>query len=89
MSYFPYLRTFLYVYRTGSYGNAANILNMTHPTVSKHVSVLEQQLGKPLFKRTDNGGKTYKPTVVAKDLARELSPHIDRIEEIFTSTRNL
>lgn len=87
MSHFTYLRTFLCVYRTGSYGNAANALNMTHPTVSKHISILEQQLGKPLFKRVENGGKSYKPTKVAKDLAKELSSHIDKIEEIFSLTR--
>lgn len=87
MSHFTYLRTFLCVYRTGSYGSAANVLNMTHPTVSKHISILEQQLGKPLFKRVDNGGKSYKSTKVAKDLAKELSSHIDKIEEIFSLVR--
>lgn len=87
MSHFTYLRTFLCVYRTGSYGNAANALNLTHPTVSQHIVILEQQLGKPLFKRTENGGKSYKPTKVARELARELSPHIDKIEEIFSLVR--
>lgn len=87
MAYFLYLRTFMNVYRSGSYGNAAETLNMSQPTISNHITSLEQQLGKPLFKRTENGGKRYKPTKVARDLARELSPHIDRIEEIFISTR--
>lgn len=87
MAYFLYLRTFINVYRTGSYGNAADILNMTQPTISNHISSLEQQLGKPLFRRTANGGKTYKPTKVAHNLARDLSPHIDKIEEIYVSTR--
>lgn len=88
MAYFNYIRTFITVYRTGSYGAAADHLNMTHPTVSKHIEALEHQLGKPLFKRhASNGGKSYKPTKAARDLARELSPHIDRIEEIYIATR--
>ena len=88
MAYFNHIRTFITVYRTGSYGMAADQLNMTHPTVSKHIEALEHQLGKSLFKRnTVNTGKSYKPTKAARDLARDLSPHIDRIEEIYIATR--
>ncbi|MEM8832925.1 MAG: LysR family transcriptional regulator [Pseudomonadota bacterium] len=75
------------VYRAGSYGNAANVLNMSQPTISNHISSLEQQLGKTLFRKDQSLGKRYKPTKAANDLARELSPHIDRIEEIYISTR--
>lgn len=90
MSYFSYLRTFVYVYRTGSYGNAAEALNMTTPTVSKHITSLEQQVGKSLFRRDPkdkNGGKSYKPTAFARDFAKDLAPHVDKIETLFDTSR--
>ena len=89
LTYFSYIRTFLYVYRTGSFGSAANALNMTQPTVSNHITALEQQLGKPLFRRGKSSGKSYKATAFAKDLARELEPYVDKIETIFDASRNI
>ncbi|WEK46327.1 MAG: LysR family transcriptional regulator [Candidatus Andeanibacterium colombiense] len=39
----------------GSVGRAAQALNTTQPTVSRHIKLLEQQLGNPLFERDAYG----------------------------------
>jgi DNA-binding transcriptional LysR family regulator len=87
MAYVNFLRTFANVYRHGSFGAAATYLNMTQPTVSKHIAALEQHLGRELFIRTPKGGKACIPTEIAKHLAIEILPHLDRIEDIMRSSR--
>lgn len=86
--YFNYLRTFITVYREGSYAQAASKLNLTHPTVSKHITALEYQLGQELFHRSRSGGKRHAPTALAHNLADELSMHVDRMEEVFATSRS-
>lgn len=48
-------RSFLGVLREGSLSGAARTLGLTQPTVGRHVSALEAQLGQPLFLRTPAG----------------------------------
>lgn len=84
MTYFSYLRTFVMVYRCGSYNKASEQLNLTQPAISKHILALEQQLGKPLFYRN---GRSIEPTPMANIMANELMPHIDKIEQVFQSSR--
>lgn len=53
------LTTFLTLMRTRSYQKAAEALNYAPSTLFKHIRVLEQQLGVPLFSRD---GRVLRPT---------------------------
>ena len=46
------LRTFVAVFDEGGFGRAAARLNLTQSAVSGHLRRLEEQVGKPLLKRT-------------------------------------
>ncbi|HMM13019.1 MAG TPA: LysR family transcriptional regulator [Parvibaculum sp.] len=48
-------RTFLAVMREGSLSGAARALNLTQPTVGRHVDALEEALGLALFTRSQTG----------------------------------
>lgn len=60
------VRSFLAVLDAGSLMGAARQLGMHQPTLSRHVSELETQLGAPLFERT---GRGVTPTALAVALA--------------------
>jgi DNA-binding transcriptional LysR family regulator len=61
-------RSFLAVMREGSLSGAARALDMTQPSLGRHMRELESALGAPLFTRTPQG-------LVPTELARELEPH--------------
>lgn len=84
MSYFSFLRTFLAVYRCGSYNKASGQLSLTQPAISKQIASLEQQLNKKLFKRD---GRGMEPTAVADELAHAIASHVDALELIFNQSR--
>lgn len=46
---------FIAVAETGSFSGAARLLRLTQPTVSRRVALLEQELGRPLFRRDSDG----------------------------------
>jgi DNA-binding transcriptional LysR family regulator len=48
-------RTFLAIVRTGSFVRAAEVLNVSQTTISARVRTLEEQLGRPLFRRSKQG----------------------------------
>lgn len=50
-------RTFLEVFKTGSFVNAAEVLNITQTAVSARIRVLEDQLGRPVFVRSKSGAR--------------------------------
>lgn len=60
-------RSFLAVVDTGSLSAAARQLGLAQPTVGRHVSALEAELGQPLFIRTQAG-------LSATDAAKALRP---------------
>jgi DNA-binding transcriptional LysR family regulator len=49
------VRIFLSVLRSGSYGEAARRLGVSHPTVGRRIKVLEEEAGHTLFRRTADG----------------------------------
>ena len=49
------VRIFLAVTRSGSFGEAAQVLNVSHPTVGRRIKVLESEARQPLFRRTKDG----------------------------------
>src|SRR5271170_811828 len=48
-------RSFLAVARRGSLSGAARALNLTQPTLGRHIDQLEQSLGVPMFTRSPQG----------------------------------
>ncbi|MGC8483665.1 MAG: LysR family transcriptional regulator [Thermodesulfobium sp.] len=50
-------KTFYYVAKSGSFVNAARLLNISQSALSRQVIYLEQQLGSPLFSRHRDGIK--------------------------------
>lgn len=64
---------FLQVMRTGSLSGASRTLNLAQPTVRRRVEALEDQLGTPLFTRSQNG-------LVPTDAARAMLPHAEVME---------
>lgn len=63
-------RTFLAVVRERSLSGAARSLRLTQPTVGRHVDLLEQALGVPLFTRSRVG-------LTPAQAALELVPHVE------------
>jgi DNA-binding transcriptional LysR family regulator len=71
------LRTFLAVYRAGTFTRAAHELHLTQPAVSVQIRSLEGQIGKPLFRREPRG---VVPTAAGRELAQVVAPHVDALE---------
>ncbi|MCW2928754.1 MAG: LysR family transcriptional regulator [Thermoleophilia bacterium] len=71
------LRTFLTVYRSGTFTRAAQELHLTQPAVSQHIRALETHVGKPLFRRAPRG---VTPTAAGRELAQAVAAHIDALE---------
>jgi DNA-binding transcriptional LysR family regulator len=63
-------RSFLAVFREGSLSGAARAIDLTQPTIGRHVEVLETALGTSLFTRSQRG---LVPTAVATALV----PHVE------------
>jgi DNA-binding transcriptional LysR family regulator len=68
------LRTFLAVYRSGSFTGAAQLLGLSQPTVTTQMRTLERQTGRQLFERLPRG---VAPTAVADELAARVAPGLD------------
>lgn len=73
------LRTFLAVYRSGTFTRAADDLRVTQPAVSLHIRTLEKQIGKPLFLR---GPRGVTPTSSGRELAQAVATHVDSLEGV-------
>ncbi|GAA2249709.1 LysR family transcriptional regulator [Streptomyces ruber] len=71
-----WLRTFVTVYRLGSFTKAAQALGLSQPAVTHQVRNLEKELGRPLFERLPQG---VEPTSAADALVREVQVPIDTL----------
>ncbi|POX48793.1 LysR family transcriptional regulator [Streptomyces sp. Ru71] len=71
-----HLRTFLAVYRSGSFTGAAQLLGLSQPTVTTQMRALERQTGRELFER---GPRGVVPTAVADELATRIAPPLDAL----------
>lgn len=67
------LHTFLGVLREGSLSGAARLLDLTQPTVGRHVAALEHALGQPLFTRSSTG-------LLPTEAALALRGHAEQME---------
>lgn len=91
-----YLREFLILNKYGNYGDAADSLYMSQPSLTKHIKALEQELGSSLFDRNtrrvslNSFGKLFLP--YAQKLVDTHSEALDALEEYISfhnSTLNL
>ncbi|MEU5095573.1 LysR family transcriptional regulator [Streptomyces sp. NPDC020996] len=73
------LRTFLAVYRTGSFTAAARLLGLSQPTVTTQVRALERQLGRELFQRQARG---VSPVPHADELAARVVEPLDALAAV-------
>ncbi|MFI8229983.1 LysR family transcriptional regulator [Streptomyces sp. NPDC085900] len=73
------LRTFLAVYRTGSFTAAARLLGLSQPTVTTQVRTLERQLGRELFERQARGAS---PVPYADELASRVVGPLDSLATV-------
>ncbi|NKQ26788.1 LysR family transcriptional regulator, partial [Streptomyces galbus] len=73
------LRTFLAVYRSGSFTGAAQVLGLSQPTVTTQMRALERQTGRELFQRLPRG---VTPTAVADALAARIAPALDDLAAV-------
>ncbi|WP_055413969.1 MULTISPECIES: LysR family transcriptional regulator [Streptomyces] len=73
------LRTFLAVYRSGSFTAAAPLLGLSQPTVTAQIRTLEQQTGRELFTRLPRG---VEPTPFAHELAGRVSGPLDALASL-------
>ncbi|MEO3976563.1 LysR family transcriptional regulator [Streptomyces sp. CAU 1734] len=71
-----WLRTFVTVYRLGSFTKAAQKLGLSQPAVTHQVRNLERELGRTLFERLPHGAQ---PTPAAEGLLREVQGPIDAL----------
>jgi LysR family transcriptional regulator, glycine cleavage system transcriptional activator len=72
------LRVFEVAARAGSYSAAARELNLTHGAVSRHIAILEDWLGQPLFVRE---GQSMVASGHARAFAGEISAAFDHIAD--------
>ncbi|WP_336789281.1 LysR family transcriptional regulator [Gordonia malaquae] len=73
------LRTFLHVFRAGTFSEAASRSGLSQPTVTSHIRNLEEHFGRDVFVRTTTGAE---PTVFGRELASQLAVHLDQIDRI-------
>ncbi|MET8769777.1 LysR family transcriptional regulator [Streptomyces sp. NPDC004658] len=73
------LRTFLAVYRSGSFTGAARLLGLSQPTVTTQMRALERQTGRELFERLPRG---VTPTPVADELAARIATPLDELAAV-------
>ncbi|MEU1408573.1 LysR family transcriptional regulator [Streptomyces sp. NPDC005728] len=73
------LRTFLAVYRSGSFTGAARLLGLSQPTVTTQMRALERLTGRELFERLPRG---VTPTPVADELAARIAAPLDELAAV-------
>ncbi|WP_369214398.1 LysR family transcriptional regulator [Streptomyces flavofungini] len=73
------LRTFLAVYRSGSFTAAARLLGLSQPTVTAQIRSLERRLDRELFARTPRGAA---PAPFADELAGRIGEPLDALAEV-------
>ncbi|MFC5044303.1 LysR family transcriptional regulator [Aquimarina hainanensis] len=75
---FEWYRTFKTIYECNSISEAAKLLHMTQPGVSKHLAALESRIGKKLFIRT---ARKILPTEFGKFLYTQIYSSVSGLEK--------
>ena len=79
--------SFLAVLNAGSLMGAARQLGAQQPTLSRHISELEAQLGAPLFERTGRGVLPTALALAIADSARQMAASADTLAHTLTRSR--
>ncbi|MCC8967748.1 LysR family transcriptional regulator [Bradyrhizobium sp. Pear76] len=79
-------RSFLAVLREGSLSGAARSLNLTQPTVGRHIRELEVILGVPLFTRAQDGLRPTAASVVAQPHALAMAAAAETLLRTISGT---
>lgn len=83
------LRYFLAIAREGSITNAANLLHVTQPTLSRQIHDLEEELGQKLFTRGSHSMTLTAEGIVLRKRAEEIISMVDKTEAEFHSMENM
>jgi DNA-binding transcriptional LysR family regulator len=73
------VRSFVAVLEAGSLMGAARKLGAQQPTLSRHLTELESQLGTPLFERTGRGVRPTQAALAIAEAAREMEAGAERL----------
>ncbi len=74
------LRYFLTVARLESFSKAAQLLNVTQPTLSKQIKDLEEEYHITLFERTTRSLSLTQEGLLFKEQAKEIISLVDKAE---------
>lgn len=83
------LRYFLTIAREGSIANAANVLHVTQPTLSRQIHDLEEELGQRLFVRGSRNMRLTAEGMILRKRAEEIISMVDKTEAEFHSMSNV
>ena len=83
------LRYFLTIAREGSITNAANVLHVTQPTLSRQIHDLEEELGQRLFVRGSRNMRLTAEGMILRERAEEIISMVDKTEAEFHSMSNV
>lgn len=83
------LRYFLTIAREGSITNAANVLHVTQPTLSRQIHDLEEELGQRLFVRGSRNMSLTAEGMILRKRAEEIISMVDKTEAEFNSMSNI
>lgn len=83
------LRYFLTIAREGSITNAANVLHVTQPTLSRQIHDLEEELGQRLFVRGSRNMSLTAEGMILRKRAEEIISMVDKTEAEFHSMNNV
>ena len=81
------VRSFLAVLDAGSLMGAARQMGALQPTLSRHITELEAQLGAPLFERTGRGVLPTTLALAIADSARQMATSADTLARTLTRSR--
>ena len=74
------INTLLAVAETNNFTRAAQILSLTQPAVSHHISLLEQELGAPLFVRCRGRAQLTREGEIAVRYARRMKGLYEKMQ---------
>lgn len=83
------LRYFLAIAREGSITGAANFLHLSHPTLSRQIRDLEEELGQVLFVRTNRCMALTAEGMILRKRAEEIISMVDKTEAEFSSMEKI
>ena len=83
------LRYFLTTAREGSITNAANVVHVTQPTLSRQIHDLEEELGQRLFVRGSRNMSLTAEGMILRKRAEEIISMVDKTEAEFHSMSNV